>query len=185
MLRQLTNNLVSRSVFARGTLAPSASAASSINIARRQIHASFVKFADEHESTNLDVAAEKQQRQSYPDRSDRSSSRFPSFGARGGQQQQQQRQDNPFRLFVGGLDANTDNAQLQEAFSKIGDVQSAFIIKDRETQRSRRCVCFRFFRSSCFITALSATGSISLCRRQAGRLRSGRSKAFTRTFSKC
>lgn len=41
------------------------------------------------------------------------------------------------KLFVGGLDWNTDNNGLQQAFSEYGEVVEASVITDRETGRSR------------------------------------------------
>ncbi len=41
------------------------------------------------------------------------------------------------RLFVGGLPWAVDDRQLIEHFSSIGEVVSATVIRDRETQRSR------------------------------------------------
>jgi RNA recognition motif-containing protein len=41
------------------------------------------------------------------------------------------------KLFVGSLPWGVDNAQLEELFSEHGTVQSARVILDRETGRSR------------------------------------------------
>lgn len=41
------------------------------------------------------------------------------------------------KLFVGGLSWNTDDAGLQEAFGKFGELVDAKVITDRETGRSR------------------------------------------------
>jgi len=41
------------------------------------------------------------------------------------------------RLFVAGLPWSTDDSQLADAFSKFGKVNSATVIIDRETQRSK------------------------------------------------
>lgn len=41
------------------------------------------------------------------------------------------------KLFVGNLSWGIDNAQLEELFSSIGPIEDAFILKDRETKRSR------------------------------------------------
>ena len=41
------------------------------------------------------------------------------------------------KLFVGSLSFSTNEEGLKEAFSKAGAVQSAIIIKDRMTQRSK------------------------------------------------
>jgi len=40
-------------------------------------------------------------------------------------------------LFVGGISWNLDSEDLKEAFAEFGEVLSANIIKDRETQKSR------------------------------------------------
>ena len=41
------------------------------------------------------------------------------------------------KLYVGGLSYDTTEDGLKEAFSKAGAVESATVIKDRETNRSR------------------------------------------------
>ena len=41
------------------------------------------------------------------------------------------------RLFVGGLAFTTSNDGLREAFARFGPVQSAAVMTDRETGRSR------------------------------------------------
>ncbi len=41
------------------------------------------------------------------------------------------------KLYVGNLPFNTSNDQLQELFASVGSVESATIIEDRETGRSR------------------------------------------------
>jgi cold-inducible RNA-binding protein len=41
------------------------------------------------------------------------------------------------KLYVGNLSYNTDSSQLQEIFSAHGSVQSAEVIADRETGRSK------------------------------------------------
>jgi cold-inducible RNA-binding protein len=43
----------------------------------------------------------------------------------------------PVRLFVGGLAFTTSNDGLREAFARFGPVQSAAVMTDRETGRSR------------------------------------------------
>ena len=40
-------------------------------------------------------------------------------------------------MFVGGISWNLDSEDLKEAFAEFGEVLSANIIKDRETQKSR------------------------------------------------
>ena len=41
------------------------------------------------------------------------------------------------KLFVGGLSFTTSNDSLRDAFARHGSVQSAMVMTDRETQRSR------------------------------------------------
>ena len=41
------------------------------------------------------------------------------------------------KLFVGGLAWATTDGSLRTAFEKFGDLDEAFVVKDRETGRSR------------------------------------------------
>ena len=41
------------------------------------------------------------------------------------------------RLYVGNLSYNTEEAQLEELFSTLGQVESVRLVRDRETGRSR------------------------------------------------
>lgn len=41
------------------------------------------------------------------------------------------------RIYVGNLNFDTTEQELQDAFSQFGDVQEAAVITDRETGRSR------------------------------------------------
>ena len=41
------------------------------------------------------------------------------------------------RIFVGNISFNTGDADLRDAFSAYGEVESAQVVMDRETQRSR------------------------------------------------
>jgi RNA recognition motif-containing protein len=41
------------------------------------------------------------------------------------------------KLYVGNLSYNVDNTQLEEMFTKFGDVRSAEVIQDRDTNRSK------------------------------------------------
>src|SRR5213595_4099087 len=41
------------------------------------------------------------------------------------------------KLFVGGLAFSTSNDRLREVFSECGQVESALVVTDRETGRSR------------------------------------------------
>lgn len=41
------------------------------------------------------------------------------------------------KLFVGGLSWDTNDASLNQAFSRFGDVTDAKVVLDRETGRSR------------------------------------------------
>lgn len=42
-----------------------------------------------------------------------------------------------FKLFIGGLPFTTTDDELQEAFAAFGNVESAKVITDRETGKSR------------------------------------------------
>jgi len=41
------------------------------------------------------------------------------------------------KLYVGNLSFNTGNAELEQLFSTIGTVESASVVEDRDTGRSR------------------------------------------------
>jgi RNA recognition motif-containing protein len=41
------------------------------------------------------------------------------------------------KLFIGGLSYSTSNERLREAFAAVGTVESATIVTDRDTGRSR------------------------------------------------
>ena len=41
------------------------------------------------------------------------------------------------KLFVGGLSWGTDDASLNDAFSKFGEISEAKVVNDRDTGRSR------------------------------------------------
>ena len=43
----------------------------------------------------------------------------------------------PVKLFVGGLSFSTSSERLREAFAAIGAVESASVVTDRDTGRSR------------------------------------------------
>ena len=43
----------------------------------------------------------------------------------------------PVKLFVGGLSFSTSSDRLREAFAAIGSVESASVVTDRDTGRSR------------------------------------------------
>lgn len=45
--------------------------------------------------------------------------------------------NGPTKLFVGGLDWNTEDTQLRAAFSRFGALREATVIADRMTGRSR------------------------------------------------
>jgi RNA recognition motif-containing protein len=45
--------------------------------------------------------------------------------------------NGPTKLFVGGLDWNTENEQLREAFGRFGALREATVVTDRATGRSR------------------------------------------------
>ena len=42
------------------------------------------------------------------------------------------------KLYVGGLSYDTTEDQLREAFAKFGTVESATVIRDRDSQRQER-----------------------------------------------
>lgn len=41
------------------------------------------------------------------------------------------------KLYVGNLSFNTSNSELEELFGQVGTVESATVVEDRETGRSR------------------------------------------------
>ena len=41
------------------------------------------------------------------------------------------------KLFIGGLSFSTSNERLREVFAQVGSVESAAVVTDRETGRSR------------------------------------------------
>ena len=41
------------------------------------------------------------------------------------------------KLFIGGLSFSTSNERLREVFAQIGSVESATVVTDRDTGRSR------------------------------------------------
>lgn len=41
------------------------------------------------------------------------------------------------KLFIGGLNFNTDEQALEDHFSSFGPISEVVVVKDRETQRSR------------------------------------------------
>lgn len=41
------------------------------------------------------------------------------------------------KLYVGNLSFNTSNGELEQLFAEIGSVESATVVEDRETGRSR------------------------------------------------
>ncbi len=41
------------------------------------------------------------------------------------------------KLFIGNLSWNIDDEQLRELFEEYGEVEDSFVMKDRETRRSR------------------------------------------------
>ena len=43
------------------------------------------------------------------------------------------------KLFVGGLSFSTSNERLREVFAATGNVESAAVVTDRDTGRSRGC----------------------------------------------
>jgi len=43
----------------------------------------------------------------------------------------------PMRIYVGNLSYQTQNADLEQAFAAFGDVESATVVMDRDTNRSK------------------------------------------------
>ena len=48
-------------------------------------------------------------------------------------------------IFVGGLSWNVDNEWLKSEFEEVGEVVSARVVTDRETQKSRGFGCAFFY----------------------------------------
>ena len=62
------------------------------------------------------------------------------------------------RIFVGNMSFNTGDADLRDAFSVYGQVESAQVVTDRETQRSRG---FGFVEMPAADQAQQAIGSLN------------------------
>ncbi len=62
------------------------------------------------------------------------------------------------RIFVGNMSFNTGDADLRDAFSAYGQVESAQVVTDRETQRSRG---FGFVEMPASDQAQQAIGSLN------------------------
>ena len=62
------------------------------------------------------------------------------------------------RIFVGNMSFNTGDADLRDAFSVYGQVESAQVVTDRETQRSRG---FGFVEMPTVDEAQQAIGSLN------------------------
>ena len=45
--------------------------------------------------------------------------------------------DRPGKLFIGGLNLETDEKSLEAAFGKYGRISEVLLMKDRETNKSR------------------------------------------------
>jgi RNA recognition motif-containing protein len=60
------------------------------------------------------------------------------------------------KLFVGGLDWNTTDEGLRQAFTQFGDVTDAKVITDRETGRSRGFGFVTFSDGAAAMAAISA-----------------------------
>lgn len=72
--------------------------------------------------------------QSVPERS---SLRNTQTGSELSQEQMDQGQDKSSKIYVGNLPFNITSSELLELFSQMGTVESASIVEDRETGRSR------------------------------------------------
>ena len=62
------------------------------------------------------------------------------------------------RIFVGNMSFNTGDADLRDAFAAYGEVESAQVVTDRETQRSRG---FGFVEMQSVEQAQQAIGSLN------------------------
>ena len=62
------------------------------------------------------------------------------------------------RIFVGNMSFNTGDADLRDAFAAYGEVESAQVVTDRETQRSRG---FGFVEMPAADQAAQAIGSLN------------------------
>lgn len=103
-----TRSLVQRSAVPRHATSSAASATFSI---ARQLHGSSIRLSDEISSNAMDKLG----------------------GGRGGA---------PFKgpngVFVGGLDHEMNDEDLERVFSQFGKVAAANVVRDRDTQRSKK-----------------------------------------------
>ncbi|XP_057563681.1 RNA-binding protein 3-like [Hippopotamus amphibius kiboko] len=84
------------------------------------------------------------------------------------------------KLFVGGLNFNTDEQALEDHFSSFGPISEVVVVKDRETQRSQSFGFITFTRPEHASDAMRAMNGESLDGRQvcvdhAGKLARGTS----------
>lgn len=66
------------------------------------------------------------------------------------------------KLFVGGLPWAVDNARLEEIFSEFGEITSARVVTDRETNRSRGFGFVEFAEEDAAAAALEAMNDADL-----------------------
>lgn len=66
------------------------------------------------------------------------------------------------KLFVGGLNWNTNDAGLRQAFEQFGDIVEAKVIMDRDTGRSRGFGFITFVRDEDAASAITAMDGTTL-----------------------
>uniref|UniRef100_A0A8I5NA94 RNA-binding protein 3 n=1 Tax=Papio anubis TaxID=9555 RepID=A0A8I5NA94_PAPAN len=84
------------------------------------------------------------------------------------------------KLFVGGLNFNTDEQALEDHFSSFGPISEVVVVKDRETQRSRGFGFITFTNPEHASVAMGAMNGESLDGRQIRVAHAGKSARGTR-----
>ncbi|XP_011802108.1 PREDICTED: RNA-binding protein 3 isoform X2 [Colobus angolensis palliatus] len=84
------------------------------------------------------------------------------------------------KLFVGGLNFNTDEQALEDHFSSFGPISEVVVVKDRETQRSRGFGFITFTNPEHASVAMRAMNGESLDGRQIRVDHAGKSARGTR-----
>ncbi|XP_069319061.1 RNA-binding protein 3 isoform X1 [Eulemur rufifrons] len=84
------------------------------------------------------------------------------------------------KLFVGGLNFNTDEQALEDHFSSFGPISEVVVVKDRETQRSRGFGFITFTNPEHASDAMRAMNGESLDGRQIRVDHAGKSARGTR-----
>ncbi|XP_012507827.1 PREDICTED: RNA-binding protein 3 isoform X1 [Propithecus coquereli] len=84
------------------------------------------------------------------------------------------------KLFVGGLNFNTDEQALEDHFSSFGPIAEVVVVKDRETQRSRGFGFITFTNPEHASDAMRAMNGESLDGRQIRVDHAGKSARGTR-----